>query len=160
MSLVRDIFEELWNKTLHYKGIPVNGFGIPKFKNSNPNSLKTTLCNLKRRKLLARNKDGWILTKKGEGYYKERYLNPTKLPSPFETDAPRNLLLMFDVPHEKSRYRDWLRRQLQEYDYIMVQKSVWAGPSPLPKEFKDYIKMIKIEDCIKTFRLAKYYKQK
>ena len=38
-----------------------------------------------------------------------------------------------------------------------VQKSTWVGPFPLPKEFKEYLKKIKLDKCIKTFKLAKPY---
>ena len=39
-------------------------------------------------------------------------------------------------------------------------KSVWVGPSPLPKDFLSYIKEIHLENCIKTFKLSNPYKEK
>ena len=42
----------------------------------------------------------------------------------------------------------------------MIQKSVWVGPSPLPKEFMNYISKIGLKSTIKTFKLAKGYKRK
>lgn len=42
----------------------------------------------------------------------------------------------------------------------MIQRSVWVGPSPLPKEFLDYVKEIKLEDKFKTFKLSKGYNTK
>ena len=42
----------------------------------------------------------------------------------------------------------------------MIQRSVWVGPSPLPEEFLNYLKQIKLIDCIKTFKLAYNYKLK
>ncbi len=77
--------------------------------------------------------------------------------SKFEKNAPKNLIVMYDIPHTKKKERDWFRRQLINFDYIMIQKSVWVGPSPLPKEFLDYIKIIGLEDKLKTFKLAKSY---
>ena len=62
---------------------------------------------------------------------------------------------MFDVSEECRHYRNWLRDQLKEFGYVMVQQSVWAGPSPLPKEFKDYINKLKLQKSIRTFKLAK-----
>ncbi|MBK5215715.1 MAG: hypothetical protein JJE53_02830, partial [Candidatus Pacebacteria bacterium] len=41
---------------------------------------------------------------------------------------------------------------------IMIQKSVWVGPSPLPKDFLLYLKEIEIGDDFKIFKLAKSYK--
>jgi hypothetical protein len=56
--------------------------------------------------------------------------------------------------------RDWFRRQLITFGFIMIQKSVWVGPSPLPKEFLDYLRKIKIGDNFKTFKLEKGYENK
>src|SRR3989344_2562284 len=55
----------------------------------------------------------------------------------------------------KKKERDWFRRQLKNFDYTMIQRSVWVGPSPLPKEFLDYVKAIGLRDHLKTFKLAK-----
>ncbi len=43
----------------------------------------------------------------------------------------------------------------------MIQRSVWVGPSPLPKDFLDYLKEIKLGDNLKMFKLSKgYFKNK
>ena len=39
----------------------------------------------------------------------------------------------------------------------MIQRSVWVGPSPLPKEFLDYVKTIGLQNYLKTFKLAEAY---
>jgi len=77
--------------------------------------------------------------------------------SHFKEDSPKNLIVMYDIPHGMKKERDWFRRQLIKFGYIMIQKSVWVGPSPLPKDFLDYLKEIKIGDNFKTFKLAKSY---
>ena len=64
---------------------------------------------------------------------------------------------MFDVPEPKKAEREWLRWHLKKFNYLMIQKSVWVGPSPLPKEFLDYIKSIGLKESLKTFKLAKGY---
>ena len=64
---------------------------------------------------------------------------------------------MYDIPHEKKKERDWFRRHLKKFNYIMIQKSVWVGPSPLPKDFLDYVKSIGLLNQLKTFKLAKSY---
>lgn len=89
--------------------------------------------------------------------YKKRatYLNSFS-PS-FKNDAPKNLIVMYDIPHGLKKERDWFRRHLIKFRYTMIQKSVWVGPSPLPKDFLNYLKEIKIRDKFKTFRLAKPY---
>ncbi len=118
----------------YYKGVRVNAFGIPVFK------VKTNLEKENRRNRIRKRE-----------YY---YLN---FHSKFQKDAPKNLVVMYDIPHEKKKERDWFRRQLKKFDYIMIQKSVWVGPSPLPEDFMDYVKLIGLSNKLKTFRLAKPY---
>ena len=77
--------------------------------------------------------------------------------SMFAETAPRNLIVMYDIPHEKKKERDWFRRHLKKFNYMMIQKSVWVGPSPLPKDFLDYVKSIGLLNQLKTFKLAKPY---
>lgn len=67
---------------------------------------------------------------------------------------------MYDIPDLKKKERDWFRRHLIKFNYIMIQRSVWVGPSPLPKEFLNYLKEIKIGNNLKTFKLAKSYGSK
>lgn len=64
---------------------------------------------------------------------------------------------MYDIPHENKKERDWFRRHLKKFNYIMIQKSVWVGPSPLPRSFIDYVKSIGLLNQLKTFKLAKPY---
>lgn len=109
----------------------VNAFGIPVFK-----------------------KDRKSRTKK-KGRRKALYY--TSFISPFKKDAPKNLIVMYDIPDRLKKERDWFRRQLIKFGYVMIQKSVWVGPSPLPKEFMKYLKEIKIGENFKTFKLAKSY---
>lgn len=117
-------------KTYFYKGVRVNAFGLPIFDQSYK---KDHVDNKSRKKRF---------------YYID-------FKSSFEKNRPKNLVVMYDIPHEKKVERDWFRRQLKKFDYIMIQKSVWVGPSPLPKDFMDYVKLIGLKNKLKTFRLAK-----
>lgn len=114
-------------KKFHYKGASVNILGLPS--------------------------SGYF--KKEKNVPKRKYLN--SFVSDFKKDAPKNLLLMYDIPHAKKKERDWFRRQLKNFDFIMIQKSVWVGPSPLPKDFLAYLKNIGLQKEFKTFKLAKSY---
>jgi hypothetical protein len=119
-------------KTFNYKGVRVNSLGIP---------VSTT-----------------DKQKSGKNRIKRRSLYNISFESEFKKGAPKNLIIMYDIPHSLKKERDWFRRQLVKFDYVMVQKSVWVGPSPLPKSFLDYLKEIKIGDNFKSFKLAKSYK--
>ena len=121
------------HRNLRYKGMQVNAFGLPVFHSSGRENKKF------RKKI------------------RKRSLYHISFLSPFKKDAPKNLIVMYDIPHNFKKERDWFRRQLIKFEYVMIQKSVWVGPSPLPKDFLDYLKEIKIGDNFKTFKLAKFY---
>lgn len=118
-------------KRFYYKGIEVNSFGIPIFSKGRESRAK-------------------------KENRKRTFYNVT-FSSPFNENSSKNLIVMYDIPSEMKKERDWFRRQLIKFDYIMIQKSVWVGPSPLPKKFLDYLKEIKIGDKFKTFKLSKSY---
>lgn len=80
--------------------------------------------------------------------------------SPFGKDASKNLIVMYDIPSSKTNERNWFRRQLISFGYVMIQRSVWVGPSPLPKEFITYVKNIGLEKELISFKLAQSYKNK
>jgi DNA-binding transcriptional regulator PaaX len=115
----------------YYKGIRVNVLGLPIAKKNPKDRIKK---NNRKRKF----------------YY-------TAFSSPFVESSPKNLILMYDVVEEKKKERDWFRRQLKNFGYIMIQRSVWVGPSPLPEEFIQYVKSVGLQDHLKSFKLAKPY---
>jgi len=117
-----------------YKGMRVNSFGIPIFLKNKNNRIKKE-------------------NRKKDFYH-------TTFASPFLENASKNLIVMYDIPTAFRKERDWFRRHLVKFGYIMIQKSVWVGPAPLPKDFLDYLKEIKIGDNFKTFKLAKSYTEK
>jgi len=162
MSLIIEILEDLWNMQLNYKGAKVNAFGVPIFweskKDHSKNSFESTLSRLKKKGFIEIKSNKWLLTKAGKEYFENKRRLSIKFSSSFVLNAPKNLLLMFDIPESKKNEREWLRWHLKEFQYFMIQKSVWVGPSPLPKKFKEHVKNIGLSNCIKTFKLAKSYK--
>ncbi|MCX6717261.1 MAG: CRISPR-associated endonuclease Cas2 [Candidatus Taylorbacteria bacterium] len=120
------------NKVRSYKGVPVNSFGFPIY---NPSKKP-------------------VKSKHNKRIFLNTFLSNVK------KGTPKNLIVMYDIPHEKKKERDWFRRHLKKFNYIMIQKSVWVGPSPLPKDFIDYVKSIDLQDKLKTFKLAKPYTEK
>lgn len=118
-------------KIFNYKGVKVNAFGLPV-------------------SMISKDESAGKLSGKSRVYH-------ASFLSPYKKDAPKNLLVMYDIPHSLKKERDWFRRQLMRFGYVMIQKSVWIGPSPLPKNFLEYLKQIRINDKFKTLRLAKPY---
>ena len=157
MSLVYEILKELSNTSLRYKGSRVNLFGIPKFKSYSQNSLSGTLSYIRKAGFVENIDTDLQVTRKGQEYIKKKIDSLRQFYFNFDKNAPKNLIVMFDIPETKKAEREWLRLHLKKFNYSMIQKSVWVGPSPLPKEFLDYIKAIKIKDGFKTFKLARGY---
>ena len=118
-------------RKLRYKGMPVNMFGLPDIS-----------------------------------YYRNKKNVPQKVPKrqylksfavDFKKNGYKNLLIIYDIPEAKKKERDWFRRQLINFSFIMIQRSVWVGPSPLPADFLAYVKDIGLKKEFKTFKLAKPY---
>jgi len=158
MSIAREILEELWNTNLTYKGIRVNIFGVPHFGKYSRKDLQTTINRLNKKGVIEKELAGIVLSKYGKEYVRKKFDSLKQFNKPENFSKDRNLLLMFDIPTARKHEREWLRWHLKKFGYIMVQKSTWVGPSPLPKEFRDYVKQIKLDKYIKTFKLAKPYK--
>ena len=107
--------------------------------------------------LLEYGNDKINITHKGKEYVKRKYDSLKQFNCKFDKNAPRNLIVMFDIPETRKAEREWLRWHLKKFNYLMIQKSVWVGPSPLPREFLEYVESIGIKDGLKTFKLAKGY---
>lgn len=117
-------------KIFNYKGVRTNRFGIPVATKDRPNAAPA----------------------------RRQYLR--NFIFEFPKNSPKNLLLIYDIPHTLKRERDWFRRQLKSFDFIMIQKSVWVGPSPLPADFTAYLKVLGLQKEFKTFKLAMSYTKK
>jgi hypothetical protein len=160
MSIIKEILDELWNSEYHYKGITVNIFGIPRFKQYRKKSIQMAINRLSHDNIIEKEIDGIVLSRYGKEYVQRKIDSLKKFDNPGNLSKNRTLLIIFDIPTEKKAHREWLRWHLKKFNYIMIQKSVWVGPYPIPDDFSKYLKEIKLDECIKTFRLSKPYKEK
>ncbi len=158
MGLIDEILETLEKTNFTYKGVRVNIFGLPKFKNRTYGNMRSTLSYMNKKGLIENGDKGWHLTPAGKNYMKKKEDSFTQFENQFSKDAPKNLIVMFDIPETKKAHREWFRWHLKKFNYKMIQRSVWVGPSPLPKEFLKYATSIGLKDCLKTFKLARSYK--
>ena len=157
MSIEDKILKLLLESTHRYKGMSVSMLGIPTIFPYKKQSINNAIYRL--------NKDGYVLNKndylfllsRGRKYIENKKARFLTFDSPYKKESPKNLIVMFDIPEVKKAEREWFRFHLRQFNYEMIQKSVWVGPSPLPKDFLDYVKDIKLKECIKTFKLAKSY---
>jgi len=160
MSIQDDILQLFLTPQLKYKGMSVNLFGFPVFKNYKRNSINTAFSRLKKKQYLTFKGSCLRLSENGKKYLAKRKARLQLFQSPFNKESSRNLLVIFDIPETRKAEREWFRFHLRKFNYIMIQRSVWVGPSPLPEEFINYIKNINLFDCIKTFKLARDYRFK
>ncbi|OGI60043.1 hypothetical protein A2641_02620 [Candidatus Nomurabacteria bacterium RIFCSPHIGHO2_01_FULL_37_25] len=157
MGLMYEILKELSSQSFYYKGVQVNLFGLPKFKDYSRNSISGSLSYMHKKGFLEYDDEKIKITHEGRKYITRKFDSLKQFNFKFGKDAPKNLIVMFDIPETRKAEREWLRWHLKKFNYLMIQKSVWVGPSPLPKEFLDYVKSIGIKDGLKTFKLAKGY---
>jgi len=161
ISFAQEILQEFLKPKFRYKGMPVNFLGLPAFyKDHSKTASSKTFHRLKQKGLIEKDGEFLRITQKGREYIKRRQESLNTFSSKFLKSSPKNLIVMFDIPEVKKAEREWFRWHLKKFNYIMIQKSVWVGPSPLPADFLSYLKEIKLKNCIKTFKLAKPYYQK
>lgn len=159
MSIKNEILEILNTPKFYYKGVPVNAFFLPTLGNYRKESVRNNFYNLNKNGYLEKSDGYFKINKKGEELLNKHKKEYFKNFNPIENNNPKNLLLLYDIPEDKKSERDWFRRTLIKFGFIMIQRSVWVGPSPLPKEFTDYVKSIGLKDSIKTFKLEKGYRE-
>jgi DNA-binding transcriptional regulator PaaX len=145
-------------KTVRYKGMKVRLFGLPDFKYYKYQTLANRCNILKQRGFIKETATGeYFITGKGRFYLEKQKDILKKFETQNNENSPKDLLIVYDIEENRKKERNWLRFHLKKFHFVMIQKSVWVGPSPLPKEFTDYLKEIKLGDNLKTFKLAKGY---
>jgi len=117
-------------------------------------SFRTLLSQLKRRGLVT-NKDGlWQITLTGQKKKEQVSSSPAKnfhysqIP-----ESDRKMIIAFDIPEANKAERHWLRVVLINLGFVMLQRSVWFGPAPLPDEFIEDLRAKKIHEYLKFFEV-------
>lgn len=157
MSIKNEILEILSTPKYYYKGVPVNAFFLPALWNFKKESVRNNFYYLNRDGYIEKSNGYFVINKNGKEYLSKNKKQQLKNFESIENKGPKNLLLLYDIPEDKKNERDWFRHTLIKFSFIMIQRSVWVGPSPLPKEFLDYVKSIGLKDTIKTFKLERGY---
>ena len=157
MSIQNYLLELFQTPRYRYKGVSVDVFGLPTFKGFKRNSINVALSRLEMKQYITFEGSFLKLTEDGRKYIARRKARLQIFKSSFKKKSSKNLLVIFDIPEVRKAEREWFRFHLKKFNYIMIQRSVWVGPSPLPEEFINYLRYIKLLDCIKTFKLARDY---
>lgn len=155
MGIERILLEILSKPVARRGGVSFSLIGLPVFANHKPKSIRTSIARLKQKEFVTFEGKHLVTTTKGKQYLKTRNARLQIFPSPFAKNAPKNLLVMFDIPEVRKSEREWFRTQLCRFGYQMIQRSVWLGPSPLPRQFVVYVQSIGLGDTIKTFKVSR-----
>ncbi|MBK5215746.1 MAG: hypothetical protein JJE53_02995 [Candidatus Pacebacteria bacterium] len=156
-KLILEYLSENTNKhSVKHAGVRTGFLGLPDFKYYKYQTLANKSSRLKSMGYIKEINKEYFITQKGEEFLNKKVRGALKKFESYKTDKdPKDLLLLYDVPEDKKSHRDWLRRELINFNFVMIQRSVWVGPSPLPKEFMEYLKRVGLKDTIKTFKLEK-----
>lgn len=105
------------------------------------NTVSCTLSRLKRKRLVntrgPKKKTVWLITTRGRNHFQKIIAAASRTLPP---DDGKMRLVVFDVPEEERKKRDWLRKRLLSCEYEPLQKSVWVGTRPLPAELMEELK--------------------
>ncbi len=143
-------------KSIRHVGVRLGLLGLPDFKFYKYQTLANRCSDLKKKGFIKEINGEYFITFKGEDFLNKKERVVLKNFEPTANDKePKDLLLLYDIPEDKKSERDWFRRELIKFHFAMIQRSVWVGPSPLPKEFLNYLKEVGLTNSIKTFKLEK-----
>jgi Phenylacetic acid-responsive transcriptional repressor len=117
------------------------------------NTTNKTLSRLKERGLVTNRAGKWRITPEGKEFLESKKKNEIRKFdfSDLNKNREKKLIITFDIPEKKRRYRDWLRVELVALGFELVHKSVWFGPA-LPKEFVEYLEEIDLVQYIRFFK--------
>ena len=113
-------------------------------------SFHQNIWRLKKRGIIISDDNELELTQVGKSFYKGKAIL-----LPRHLVKKTKMIVIFDIPETKRRSRDWLRLQLRNWDFEMIQKSVWLGYGPFPKEFFEHCSIVGIFECIKIYPVKK-----
>jgi phenylacetic acid degradation operon negative regulatory protein len=128
-------------------------------------TLRTTLSRLKKRGLVENSQGIWIPTLEGRKYIirrvknfiaKNGFFKPHSHPDPLVKKKQKSLIIVFDIPEQHRKKRDWLRIELTILGFVPLQKSVWFGPAPLPPKFIKDLADLKLLTCVKFFEAREH----
>lgn len=123
-----------------------------RLQSASENTLRVTLSRLKKKGFVHNENGLWLVTQKGLARLvtMRRIFFPKHSPIS-KTRKQKNMIIAFDIPEIKRHKRDWLRIELANLGFKMLQQSVWFGSAPLPAQFIDSLQTLKIISHIKFF---------
>jgi CRISPR-associated endonuclease Cas2 len=139
-----------------------NGKEIDKENKENRQKFYNLLSYLQKQGLIQKKKEknkktSWKITRKGINYLAVPQKN-NKLFVPIKNEIIEKdhlKVIIFDIPEQYRKERNWLRKTLINLEFKMLQKSVWIGENKLPKDFFIRLKNLKLLNYIHIFEVNK-----
>lgn len=124
--------------------------GLDKSYQFSKQSFSTILWRLQRQGLIERKDDKWSITNFGKKTIRE-----TKFKQDLELPPKDGVvrLVIFDIPEQERKKREWLRLELMACDYKLLQKSVWVGYRPLPKIIFEALEYLNLRPHVHVFSI-------
>lgn len=106
------------------------------------NTFRSCIFRLCRANLIKKDyNDIFILTEKGQGHALSAFIEAELAlydKGGQEWDGGWRMVF-FDIPEDKRRYRDYMRRILKLIGFYEFQRSIWVYPYPVPAFLKNFI---------------------
>jgi len=101
----------------------------------------------------------WRLTSKGNEKLKRMLSDDKNKINPLQPidDLKKDFLkvIVFDIPEKDKNKRVWIRQTLRNFDFSMLQKSVWVGENKLSEEFFKTFRSLKLLPYVHVFAVKK-----
>ena len=108
--------------------------------------------------LITKKKSSWTITKKGkqklDGLKERKEVFIPRKKYLIEEGKELNIII-FDIPEEQRRKRDWLRETLIQLGFSKLQQSVWISKNKLPEELLKDLQTFRMLEYVEIFSITK-----
>ena len=108
--------------------------------------------------LITKKKSSWAITKKGkqklDGLKERKEVFIPRKKYLIEEGKELNIII-FDIPEEQRRKRDWLRETLIQLGFSKLQQSVWISKNKLPEELLKDLQTFRMLEYVEIFSITK-----
>ena len=144
ISLAKAVLAILWKiKEIGKDDLFDQGYIKLLCQNKHKTTYRTCISRLYRQNLIKKEDNDIIsLTEKGEKIALTAFVEAE---SAIYRNHPQELwdggwrMIFFDIPEEKRKYRDYLRRLLVSVGFQELQRSIWIYPYPVPPFLKELL---------------------
>ena len=129
-----------------------------KLKKERDKKFYNLMHRLRKDGLITKKKLSWAITKKGkqklDGLKERKEVFIPKKKYLIKEGRELNIII-FDIPEEQRRKRDWLRETLIQLGFSKLQQSVWISKNKLPEELLKDLQTFRILEYVEIFSITK-----